>query len=646
MYKIYPSSLIKLYASVPHPHTTVSGEHIALMLPTDTDFKSYKEKGKFGFDFAFYSLGYGYHNLLDTVDRMKKGSIQHHGENHLALIIKIVETNILDEKIDETKFIYFDLMGMYLIYYTKWWSTLIQLITISMGISLPFINNYLLKYEKLILEKNKLSLEFINEQIENSTRYSLLYFVSYFMSLIFGVLYTFFVSLLFFYINPMGWFYSYKITLIIFGIPTFLGLISFQWLINAFIGRWCCQRLKQHRPKIKYNGNLTKFYSLQKETYIGLALFWSLLSFIIICTNIDSLYPIVIYSVVSIIGIYFCFFIDFIFRLLIAKLANDDIINSPDIYLNRYFSFKYMYIITEHKIFWFLVPFLFIIPNIICYDVFTRVLKAIIPLLEAIPGYSDIIIGLYISICICIILISYLPILHQSSNFGKLFLTFFSIFLIIFLIHIFRFPYSSETPLTIHMRNLHRNNLEFNLQNEKAYIYENSTEYLLVSTQTNLAPLLKNYQDIHKKPFNYDCRYISFYICKIEKTTLHLISSIDYKILQRSEKSLLISLKPLVPTRFTSIFSKTKLSFDLDKNKNEIVENTNGYFKYGYNQEEWIIQIPKIPTEQVTIVFTMNYCNISELQFLDNFLKTYSFIQIQGDPECSLMKIENHILIK
>ena len=80
MFRLTPSSLIKLYSNVPYPHASAFGSFIVSFLPLGTDYIAYTEKGLKGLDFAFYSYGYGYHTLLDKLEKISIGGIQHLGE--------------------------------------------------------------------------------------------------------------------------------------------------------------------------------------------------------------------------------------------------------------------------------------------------------------------------------------------------------------------------------------------------------------------------------------------------------------------------------------------------------------------------------------------------------------------------------------
>jgi hypothetical protein len=119
MFRLNPSSLIQLYSVVPYPHASVFGSFIVSLLPLGTDYSAYIESKLKGLDFAFYSFGYGYHTLLDNLESISIGGIQHLGENQLSIIDNIQKNVDLNEEFDESSWIFFDFIGKILIYYTN-----------------------------------------------------------------------------------------------------------------------------------------------------------------------------------------------------------------------------------------------------------------------------------------------------------------------------------------------------------------------------------------------------------------------------------------------------------------------------------------------------------------------------------------------
>ena len=65
------------------------------MIPADTDFRIFRDYGKVpGLDIAYMKNGYVYHPAYDTEDMMPPGSVQRAGDNVLALVRHIVQSDV------------------------------------------------------------------------------------------------------------------------------------------------------------------------------------------------------------------------------------------------------------------------------------------------------------------------------------------------------------------------------------------------------------------------------------------------------------------------------------------------------------------------------------------------------------------------
>ncbi|XP_054814266.1 uncharacterized protein LOC129314846 [Prosopis cineraria] len=91
-----------------------------------TDFQVYKEvAGLSGLDFAYVDNTAVYHTKNDKLALLKKGSLQHLGENMLAFLLHIAASPQLpkgntaeaDEEISQNNAIYFDILGTYMVVY-------------------------------------------------------------------------------------------------------------------------------------------------------------------------------------------------------------------------------------------------------------------------------------------------------------------------------------------------------------------------------------------------------------------------------------------------------------------------------------------------------------------------------------------------
>ncbi|MEV4642859.1 M28 family peptidase [Actinoplanes sp. NPDC049548] len=79
------AGLVGALARVPHPVGTSFAVEIYRLLPNDTDFTAFRERGFTGLNSAYIDGAAVYHTPVDTPDSMSRDSLQHHGETVLAL---------------------------------------------------------------------------------------------------------------------------------------------------------------------------------------------------------------------------------------------------------------------------------------------------------------------------------------------------------------------------------------------------------------------------------------------------------------------------------------------------------------------------------------------------------------------------------
>lgn len=131
--------LIQMYAdSVPYPHGQVLAEDIfqSGLIPSDTDFRIFRDFGKVpGLDFAHAMNGYVYHTSYDNLDAIPAGTLQHTGDNLLALIKKIASSEILShtEEYGAGRAVYFDILGLFMIRYSETAGIVLNLVTVLLS---------------------------------------------------------------------------------------------------------------------------------------------------------------------------------------------------------------------------------------------------------------------------------------------------------------------------------------------------------------------------------------------------------------------------------------------------------------------------------------------------------------------------------
>lgn len=116
------AALIELFADViDRPVTNSLAYEIYKRLPNDTDFSPFRNAGHIGFNLAFLGAASRYHSQNDTVDRLSKASLAHHGENALALVERLTSIDLATIKAQGDAS-YFDLFGRVLLRWPAEWN--------------------------------------------------------------------------------------------------------------------------------------------------------------------------------------------------------------------------------------------------------------------------------------------------------------------------------------------------------------------------------------------------------------------------------------------------------------------------------------------------------------------------------------------
>lgn len=107
-------------AAAPHPYGSVIGQDIyqSGAIPSTTDFEIYRRAGIPGLDIALFRGGWAYHTALDESRRIRPGSIQHMGDNALALVRELARGPLPGPQ-RESRSVYYDLLGTTLLVYSQ-----------------------------------------------------------------------------------------------------------------------------------------------------------------------------------------------------------------------------------------------------------------------------------------------------------------------------------------------------------------------------------------------------------------------------------------------------------------------------------------------------------------------------------------------
>jgi len=132
--------LVSAYASVaPHPFASVIGQELfqSGVIPADTDFRIFRDYGSIpGLDIAYMKNGYVYHTIYDSEDRIPSGSIQRAGDNVLAVVKHIAQSDVLadTESHSSGSVVFFDFLGLCMVHYPEWAGMLLNLIVVVVAV--------------------------------------------------------------------------------------------------------------------------------------------------------------------------------------------------------------------------------------------------------------------------------------------------------------------------------------------------------------------------------------------------------------------------------------------------------------------------------------------------------------------------------
>ncbi|WP_025273734.1 M28 family peptidase [Haloglycomyces albus] len=112
--------LAKLFTeTAPVPRGDSSTVEIYRTMPNDTDFTRFLESGYAGLNSAFVESPEWYHTPGDSVEHLDEASLQHHGDNTLALTQALGGTDLTSMKSDHDA-VYFHLFGFQIVYSAQW----------------------------------------------------------------------------------------------------------------------------------------------------------------------------------------------------------------------------------------------------------------------------------------------------------------------------------------------------------------------------------------------------------------------------------------------------------------------------------------------------------------------------------------------
>ena len=128
--------LARLFArEIRRPFTSSVFVEIYKTMHNDSDFTIFKRKGIAGFNFAFLGSASLYHTAQDNLENVSLSSLQHQGDNALALIRALSGSDLMEPTAGEA--VFFDLFSAKVIVWPRGWT--IPLATLSLLLLLAVI---------------------------------------------------------------------------------------------------------------------------------------------------------------------------------------------------------------------------------------------------------------------------------------------------------------------------------------------------------------------------------------------------------------------------------------------------------------------------------------------------------------------------
>ena len=128
--------LARLFArKIRRPFTSSVFVEIYKTMPNDSDFTIFKRKGIAGYNFAFIGSASRYHTAQDNLENVSPGSLQHQGDNALALVRALSGSALTEPTAGQA--VFFDLFSAKVIVWPQGWT--IPLATLSLLLLLAVI---------------------------------------------------------------------------------------------------------------------------------------------------------------------------------------------------------------------------------------------------------------------------------------------------------------------------------------------------------------------------------------------------------------------------------------------------------------------------------------------------------------------------
>eukprot|EP00762_Andalucia_godoyi_P003285 ANDGO_06634.mRNA.1 Putative endoplasmic reticulum metallopeptidase 1-B len=222
--------LMNAYGKVPYPHGNSIGSDVFRFVPSDTDFRIFRDYGNLsGIDMAYSANGYVYHTPRDQLDIVTPGSIQHFGENALAFARALLEREHLlfdahfEDPKQTSKIVYFDIFGMYFVWFPYFSAALIIIGIVVLAVILFAVEHW---KGGMVRRSDPTTISQVIVMAAGSI-----------LSIASAVLTALAVSYVLtnVFLLPMSWFSSPLVAFFLFGIPALAGIMAVQDAVRILL---------------------------------------------------------------------------------------------------------------------------------------------------------------------------------------------------------------------------------------------------------------------------------------------------------------------------------------------------------------------------------------------------------------------------
>jgi len=118
--------------ALPSPNTTSLYYSIYELLPNDTDLTVFKRAGLTGVNFGYVKNVVFYHTPFDDIDHVGMRSLQHHGDNALASLRALANTELRRKSNSDE--VWFDVLGFFVVAWPAKWTMLFAIASLVLAI--------------------------------------------------------------------------------------------------------------------------------------------------------------------------------------------------------------------------------------------------------------------------------------------------------------------------------------------------------------------------------------------------------------------------------------------------------------------------------------------------------------------------------